>query len=160
MVVFTPYFHHVTTFYIINTLPGKRRITKEKMIYSRRQNPPPHGKLYMSIPFWCLEWCTLLIPWPCLKCTSGYWYVINHLYSLLINALKQAVLTVYVKQGYVYMGPMTNKNMCYMVMKTLGFDWLKNHREVILVMSENKSDVKGQCLCKALKHLIEIKISA
>ena len=48
------------------------------------------------------------------------------IYNLPLKILKQALLTVHVKYGYVYMGPMTNKNMCYIVTKMLGFDWLKN----------------------------------
>ena len=37
----------------------------------------------------------------------------------------QALVIVHVKHGYVCMTPMTDKNLCYMVMKALGFDWLK-----------------------------------
>ena len=38
---------------------------------------------------------------------------------------------------YVCMGPMTDKNVLYGD-ETLGFDWLKNHRGVILFMYEQK----------------------
>ena len=37
----------------------------------------------------------------------------------------QALLAVHVKHEYVSMGSMTDKKNCYMVMKALGFDWLK-----------------------------------
>ena len=50
----------------------------------------------------------------------------------------QALVTVHVKHGYICLGPMTDKKMCYMVMKALGFDWLKNHRSVIFFMSDQK----------------------
>ena len=43
------------------------------------------------------------------------------------------------------------------VMKALGFDWLKNQRSVIFIMSDQK-DVKGQSLCKTLMCLIGLKI--
>ena len=36
--------------------------------------------------------------------------------------------TVYVKHGYVCMGHTTDQHVSYMVMTTLGFDWLKNQR--------------------------------
>ena len=54
---------------------------------------------------------------------------------------------------------MPDKNMCYMVMKTLGFDWLKIHRDVILIMSV-KNDINSKSLRKVLKCLIGLKISA
>ena len=50
----------------------------------------------------------------------------------------QALLTVHVKHGYVYMGPMTDNKLCYMVMKALGFDWLKNHTGVTFIKSDQK----------------------
>ena len=68
------------------------------------------------------------------KMYSRYW----NLQRLSINVLKQALLTEHVKHGYVYVGPITDMNMCYMVMQTLGFEWLKHHRGVMLVMSEHK----------------------
>ena len=46
-------------------------------------------------------------------------------------------MTVDVQHEYVCMGPMTDKNMCYMVMKTLGVNWLKIIT-VILLMSDQK----------------------
>ena len=70
----------------------------------------------------------------------------------------QGLLTVHVKHGYVGMGPMTDKKLCYMVLKALGFDWLKNHTGVIFV-KPNQNDIKGQRLCKALKYFIGLKIS-
>ena len=42
-------------------------------------------------------------------------------------------------------------------MKALTFDWLKNHRGVTYVISDQKKDKKGQSLCKTLKCLIGIK---
>ena len=68
---------------------------------------------------------------------------------------------MHVNHEYVCMEPMTDKNIVlYMAMKTLGLDWLKNHRRVIW-LSVNKSDIKGQSLCKALNCLIGgVKTSA
>ena len=67
---------------------------------------------------------------------------LKYLYTDCYNVLKQALLPVHVKHGYVFMGPIRNKNMYYIVIKTLGFDWLKNQRGVILVMPEQKVYVR------------------
>ena len=47
----------------------------------------------------------------------------------------EALLAMHVKHGYKCMGPMTDKKLCYMVMKAHGFDWFKNHIGVIFVIA-------------------------
>ena len=50
----------------------------------------------------------------------------------------QTLLTMHVKHGYVCMEPMTDKKLCYMVMKALGFDWVKYHTGVSFIKSDQK----------------------
>ena len=62
----------------------------------------------------------------------------NMAIQIAFKLLKQALLTLHVKHGYVNMGVMTDKSMCYMVTSMLGFHWLKNNRGVIVVVFEQK----------------------
>ena len=39
---------------------------------------------------------------------------------------------------WICTGPMTDNKLCYMVMRALGFDWVKNPTGVRLVISEEK----------------------
>ena len=50
----------------------------------------------------------------------------------------QTLVPVHVRLGYICMGPITDKELCYMVMKALGFDWLKNNISVIFVVFDQK----------------------